>query len=104
MPLYTLECDNCGHVEEDVICSFDAIKKFQCSCCGKMKFRNIGFCSSFELKYNPKTDVCGWGFDNYATSQYYKDVNSKNEAESKSIVSGPGYTGKKNIYKASNED
>lgn len=104
MGLYKLECDNCGHIEDDVICSFDSIMNRSCEKCGKKKLHNIGFCTSFELKYNPKTDVCGWAYDGYKSSSYYNDVNAKNEAESKSIVSGPGYSGKKHLYKANNEN
>ena len=104
MGLYRLECENCGYVEDDVICSFNSIKEKSCEKCGKKHLKNIGFCTSFELKYNPKTDLCSWGFDNYNSSRYYDGVNQKNEAESKTIVSGPSYSGKQHIYKANNEN
>lgn len=68
-----LYCPKCEHVEKDVI--FDSvhnkIEKPCPKCDGTMK--NICNCGSFELKYDNKKDMCGWGNDGYNTSQYYRD-------------------------------
>lgn len=103
MPLYELECQQCGDIIHDIICHYDDIKNIKCEKCGKKKFKNIAFCKSFELKYDPKKDTCGWSWDGYEKSQYYRDVDAANE-NSTSIVSGPSYSGKKSMYKASNEN
>jgi len=29
---------------------------------------------SFELKYNNRTDICSWGGDGYASSQYWNKI------------------------------
>lgn len=68
--VYDVRCPECGFKDE-VYCED---KNFgNCPmCAGKLEQVFSKF--NFKLEYNPKTDVCSWGNDNYNTSQYWKDV------------------------------
>ncbi len=64
------ECAKCFNIEELYV---EANEEMKCSkCSGIMKKIITGM--RFELKYNPKTDMCSWGNEGYAASQYWKDV------------------------------
>lgn len=93
-------CPNCGEMLEDVYCELEA-RIFCEECATQMKpiCANRG---GFVLKYDPKKDTCGWSWDGYAKSQYYRKVDEMNEKEGK-IISGAGYTGKSHVYKGHGE-
>ena len=66
---YDIICDVCDNVEEVFIDSGAGEKYPKCSMCGgemKRMFSSI----NFKLKYDNKTDVCGWADTGYASSQY----------------------------------
>lgn len=42
MPLYDFECEECKHIEEDIICSSAQIEKSRPVCCGKSMKSLIG--------------------------------------------------------------
>jgi len=80
--LYKLECENCGYIEDDVICSFDSIKERTCEKCGKKKLKNIGFCTSFELKYNPNNKTYDISYrEKGADNKIHKEDDNYTEAE-----------------------
>lgn len=67
-----LFCPGCGNTLKDVI--FESVSDKidnECPKCG-ITMENYCKCGSFELKYDNKKDMCGWGADNYGSSQYYK--------------------------------
>jgi len=64
------ECPKCGHIEE--LLNDDKNIPLCSKCSNEMT--KIITKMTFELKYNPKTDICSWGFDGYNASQYWKDV------------------------------
>lgn len=103
MILFDLKCENCNSVEFDVFCKFDEIKEVSCKNCGNKNMKALVSLGGFELKYDPKKDICGWSWDNYAATQYNREVNAANEEAGK-IVSGPSYSGKSHVYKAGNEN
>jgi len=68
-----LYCPKCDLIKKDVIfASLDEVVREHCPKCN-IVMKNYCACGSFELKYNNKKDICGWGADNYNTSQYYRD-------------------------------
>jgi len=68
-----LYCPECDYIETDVIFNsiHDKIEK-KCPKC-KTIMKNKCYCGSFELKYDNKKDMCGWGSDGYNSSQYYRE-------------------------------
>lgn len=74
MILFDLYCEKCGNLEKDVFINFNEIENRKCNKCNEKNLKNVSFGYHFELKYNPKTDVCGWGNDGYAKSQYWRAI------------------------------
>lgn len=76
MPIYDMKCLKCDH-EFEYLASNSFIKYTKCPECGK-KAKKIFSASgqNFNLKYNPKTDMCD--FDGN-TSQYYRLYNEAKE-------------------------
>ena len=75
LQLNDFECPTCGVLKELYI---DHTEKPVCDKCNTTMiklFNNM----RFELKYNPKTDVCAWGNEGYAASQYWRDVKKARE-------------------------
>lgn len=67
--LFTLYCDKCTYEIED-LCYADQEPDQKCPKCNtQLKKRTQA--ASFELKYDPKTDMCNWEGE---SSQYWKDV------------------------------
>jgi len=69
-----LYCPSCNHIVYDVI--FESVNdkiNMTCKNCG-MDMENLCRCGSFELKYDNKKDMCGWGSDNYSSSQYHRKM------------------------------
>lgn len=68
-----LYCPNCGVEKKDVV--FESVNDEIDNDCPKCntRMKNLCHCGSFELKYDNKKDICGWGADGYSTSQYYRD-------------------------------
>jgi len=62
-------CDKCGILYENKIIFND--ENVICTDCGTTCRVLPNFNSSFRLKYDNKTDICSWGAENYASSQYY---------------------------------
>lgn len=71
--LYDIFCPKCNHIERDVFVYQNEDPNDLCPKC-KTKMKKICSIGSFELKYDPKKDICSWGSDGYSTSQYWKDV------------------------------
>lgn len=70
MPIYDFKCD-CGNQFDSI--EKQSVKKVTCpKCNGKAKRIFPTKPSSFNLSYNPKTDVCDWDGN---TSQYYRLYN-----------------------------
>ncbi len=82
MPIYDLFCPSCGAVQDDVILKIDEISP-TCDVCDASMAR-VCNCHSFELKYNNKTDLCGWSNDGYASSQYWNEY-KKQKSEGKNV-------------------
>jgi len=76
MPLYDFKCQSCDN-EFEYLAKNTVIKYAKCPKCG-MKGKKI-FCAEgqkFNLKYNPKSDICDWDGN---TSQYYRAYNEAKE-------------------------
>ena len=75
MPLFDIFCTVCNKEVIDIIIKSDGILPDCDQCGGRMaKIMNT---TSFELKYNNRTDMCDWDGN---TSQYWKDI-KKNGGE-----------------------
>lgn len=84
MPLYDYKCEECSYVEEKLEFGDEIDKDHFCPKCNGKMIRLPPTKMSFELKYDNKKDVCGWGFNNYETSRYWDDVN-KERAKGKDV-------------------
>ncbi len=82
IPIYDLFCPECGHTEIDMILSINEDLP-DCSKCQTSMKRVCG-CKSFKLVYNNKTDMCAWGNEGYARSQYW-DQYKKDKADGKDV-------------------
>lgn len=85
LKIHDVFCENCDY-EDEIFCENDDFGL--CPVCGKdlkKSFRSF----NFELKYNPKKDIVGWGNSNYETSQYWKEV-KKQKFETGKTPSHPG--------------
>jgi len=76
MPIYDFVCLECNHKFEYLSKSV-TIKHIECPKCG-MKSKKVFSAKgqNFNLKYNPKTDMCD--FDGN-TTQYYRAYNEAKE-------------------------
>ena len=70
LQLNDYECSKCFHQEEHYI---DNNVDVKCHKCGGIMKKLLN-AMRFELKYDPKKDVCAWGNEGYAASQYWRDV------------------------------
>ena len=71
MPLYDFECSYCGKCFESI--EKINVKKTWCPFCDRQADRVFPKdAPNFNLKYNPRSDVCDW---NGNTSQYYRLYN-----------------------------
>jgi putative FmdB family regulatory protein len=77
MPIYDVYCKNCNITKEVLLKVDEPIPN--CSECGEV-LTKVCNCHSFKLVYNPKTDICAWGNENYATTQRYRHI-SKNKVD-----------------------
>lgn len=65
------ECEHCGYIFEDwtkADVEINTCKKCGHDVCNKIFLK----APNFELKYNPKTDICDWDGN---TTQYYRKYN-----------------------------
>lgn len=70
VPIFNFEC-KCGNVFESI--EKQAVTMIDCPICRKKAKRIFPIKPpSFNLKYNPKTDVCDWDGNK---SQYYRQYN-----------------------------
>lgn len=72
-----LYCENCNYEIKDVI--FNSINdpcNITCPNCNAL-LKNKCVCGSFELKYNNKTDCCGWSDSGYSSSRYYEEIKAQ---------------------------
>jgi hypothetical protein len=74
MILYDIYCEKCDKIEEVWLNLNEDIPKCEC---GNKRTRLITR-SSFELKYNPKTDWCDWKGN---TTQRYRYVSKRDMKE-----------------------
>jgi len=77
MVMVDLFCDNeeCSNIKEDVMVDTSLDDHGSCDVCSKGKLkRMMPGQISFELKYNNRTDICSWGGDGYASSQYWNKI------------------------------
>jgi len=68
------ECEHCGNIFEDWTDS--DVEITTCPKCGKDARKIFLKAPNFELKYNPKTDICDWDGN---TTQYYRKYNEAKE-------------------------
>jgi putative FmdB family regulatory protein len=71
MPIYEYVCSSCGNYEERLEFGSEVDREHVCPSCNKQMDRIVSQCR-FKLIYNNKTDVCSWGNEGYASSQYWK--------------------------------
>jgi putative FmdB family regulatory protein len=72
MPLYDFECDSC-EIRFEYLAMNNLIRFASCPICsGKCKKVFSAEGQRFNLKYNPKTDICDWDGNR---SQYYRLYN-----------------------------
>lgn len=77
MPIFDLECNKCKKSKEVITTSInEKIIYEKCECGGMFKKTFPKKSPNFNLKYNPKSDVCDW---NGNTSQYYRLYNEAKE-------------------------
>ncbi len=77
MVMVDVYCDNkeCDYIEEDVMVDTSLDDHGTCALCGVGKIRRmVSGQITFELKYNNRTDICSWGGDGYASSQYWNKI------------------------------
>jgi len=72
VPLFEYECAECGNIDERLEFGSEMEQDHYCSKCGKTSDRIVSK-NHFKLIYNNKTDLCSWGYDGYASSQYWRD-------------------------------
>ena len=81
MPLFEYRCSVCNNVDEKLEFGKEMDQKHVCSKCNKPSEKIVS-ASRFELIYNNKTDMCSWGGEGYASSQYwnsYKAAKARGE-------------------------
>jgi putative FmdB family regulatory protein len=72
MPLNEYVCCSCGERQEIIEKLEEASEEKVCGVCGgKMSKVFPGKCT-FHLKYNNQRDMCSWGNEGYASSQYWE--------------------------------
>ena len=72
MPIYDFKCQTCNAEFEQLVAN-SIIRFAKCPECG-MKAKKIFSAEgqNFNLKYNPKSDICDWDGN---TTQYYRKYN-----------------------------
>jgi len=70
MPIYDVYCSKCGNVEEQWLKMDEEPKR--CPRCNSLTKKMPG--GYFKLVYNNKKDICTWGNEGYASSQYWRAV------------------------------
>jgi putative FmdB family regulatory protein len=87
VPIFDWKCIKCGNIEEHLDTSKDA--KHVCSKCGAPSIKLFPSTFNFRLIYDPKKDKISWGAEGYSRSQYWDDVNAKNNKDRKIQVQVP---------------
>lgn len=80
--LYDYRCSKCKKVTELFVTRKESENPIYCLFCNVSMERLFPKKGSFKLEYNNKTDICGWGYDGYASSQYwdaYKKAKERGE-------------------------
>jgi hypothetical protein len=75
--MYDLKCTKCDKKGEDLVWDDDFPL---CDLCGAKMEIAYSNKFTFKLLYDNKKDVCGWGGDGYATSQYYRQIKEQEAA------------------------
>jgi len=78
VPLYEYKCKVCDNIDEKLEFGSEMDQDHYCSKCGKPSDRIVSL-NKFKLVYNNKTDLCSWGNEGYASSQYWKDYKAARE-------------------------
>lgn len=76
--IYDCECQSCGRIEEQL--AEDTKELTPCSNCGH-EMKRIFTSFNFRLKYDNKTDMCGWGVHGYERSAYWDNVKKARETD-----------------------
>lgn len=80
MPVYDVECDKCGKQKEIIsIHKYIEDGKELCKCGGKFNIVMSNWNSSFELKYNNKTDMVDWSGNKSRYWDAYKAAKARGE-------------------------
>jgi putative FmdB family regulatory protein len=78
-PIYDVICDKCKEVKEEWL-KMDEEPE-DCHHCSHPRKKMPG--GHFKLVYNPQRDICSWGFEGYASSQYWNGVKEAKERTGK---------------------
>jgi putative FmdB family regulatory protein len=70
IPIYEYVCRACGYVDEEIEFGDEMNREHFCSQCNTLSDRKVSL-SKFKLVYDNKTDMCSWGNEGYASSQYW---------------------------------
>lgn len=78
MPIFEYRCTECDNVDERLEFGKEIDEKHYCSKCNGESKRIVSK-NRFKLVYNNKTDMCSWGSEGYASSQYWRDYKAAKE-------------------------
>lgn len=76
MPINDYVCPSCGKKTEFIDLSNDSEDKICSDCVCKMQRCFPNTCN-FKLVYNNQKDICTWGKEGYASSQYWEQHKKK---------------------------
>lgn len=88
MPIYDFECDNCDY-QFEYLSTTNTVRFATCPKCNEKAKRIFPQkAANFNLKYNPKTDICDWGGN---TTKYWDEYKKmKDEGKKPRIPSLDG--------------
>lgn len=79
---YDTECKECGQIVEQFLEDEESLNP--CPICGN-DMRRIFTTMNFKLIYDPKTQMCGWAFNNYNHNRYWDDFRRERYHEGKDV-------------------
>ena len=69
---YDVQCEDCGNIFEIFIGDNEEMPN--CTNCNGENLNRVFNTFNFKLLYDNKRHICGWKYNNYETSQYYRKV------------------------------